>query len=273
MRTRLPESRSSSRLVQRLVAAASLGVASLVPAVAWAQTNAATAMDERWHFFVAPYLWASGLSGTVGVNGIVAVPVDLSFGDAMESLDFAFLGRFEGRKDRLGFGLDVAYLNLGVDVVGPVTGRFGLGADVRSLTGEGIFTYRVASDEAKGTFVDLLAGARYMKNRGGLSLERDGDAIAGTEQTLDWVDALAGVRARVGLGDRVALHGRADVAGFGSDFSWNVQGGLEVRLGARWKTGAGYRYLDVDYDKGDGLQRRIWQVTYQGPYAFVGYAW
>lgn len=259
--------------LRRFVTLAVLAAAASGPAAASAQTSAATVMDGRWHFFAAPYLWASGLSGTVGVNGIVAVPVDLSFGDAMENLDFALLGRFEGRKDRVGFGLDVAYLNLGVDVAGPLSGQLALGADVRSLTGEGIFTYRVASNEAKGTFVDLLAGARYMKNRGGLSLERDGDAIAGTEQTLDWVDALAGARVRVGLGDRLALHGRADVAGFGSDFSWNLQGGFEVRLGERWKTGAGYRYLDVDYDEGEGLERRIWQVSYQGPYAFVGYAW
>jgi hypothetical protein len=262
-----------SRVHGRLAAAAALAAGLALPQKALAQSSPATAMDGRWHFLVVPYLWASGLEGTVGVNGVVAVPVDLSFGDALESLDFAFLGRFEARQERVGFGLDVAYLNLGVDVTGPLTGGIGLGADVRSVTTEGILTYRVANDEAKGSFVDLLAGARYMRNRAGLSVERDGEAIAGTEQTLDWLDAMAGARVRLPLGAKIALHGRADVAGFGSDFSWNVQGGLEVMLGERWKTGAGYRYLDVDYDKGEGFARRIWQITYQGPYAFVGYAW
>jgi opacity protein-like surface antigen len=257
----------------RLLAAAALAALLTGPAAAAAQSNAAMAMDDRWHFFVAPYLWGSGLEGTVGVNDVLAVPVDLSFGDVIEDLDFALLGRFEGRKNRLGFGLDVSYMNLGVDVTGPVTGRLGLGADVRSLTVEGISTWRVVDDDAKGGFVDLLSGVRYMKNRAGLTLERDGVEVAGTERTLDWVDALAGARFRLALGPKAGLHGRADVAGFGSDFTWNLQGGLELRLGERWKTGAGYRYLDVDYDKGEGLGRRIWKMTYQGPYAFAGYSW
>lgn len=254
-------------------AVAALAAALLLPAAAAAQSGPATAMDERWHFFVAPYLWASGLKGTVGVNEVASVPVDLSFGDAMQNLDFAFLGRVEGRKNRIGFGTDIAYLNLGVDTTGPVAGKVGLGADVRSFTAEGVLSYRVFNDDAAGSFVDLLTGARYMKNRSGLTVERNGDAIAGTEQTLDWVDALAGARFRLGLGRKAGLHGRADIAGFGSDFSWNLQGGVELRLGERWKTGAGYRYLDVDYDKGEGAGRRIWKMSYQGPYAFVGFAW
>jgi hypothetical protein len=230
-------------------------------------------MDDRWHFFVAPYLWASGMEGSVGVKGVTTVPVDVSFGDVMENFDLGFLGRFEGRRNRTGFGIDVAYMNLGADVTGPVTGQLGLGADVRSLTAEGIFTYRVVGHDAQESFVDLIGGARYMKNRAGLARERDGEEIADTSQTLDWIDALAGARARLPVVGKVALHGRTDIAGLGSDFSWNLQGGVDVTFGTHWKTGAGYRYFDVDYDKGEGVERKIWQITYQGPYAFLGYAW
>jgi hypothetical protein len=31
--------------------------------------------------------------------------------------------------------------------------------------------------------------------------------------------------------------------------------------------------MDVDYDKGQGAARRIWKITYQGPYLFGGYTW
>jgi opacity protein-like surface antigen len=258
----------------RLLSLSLVLVASLSwPRPARAQSNPASAMDDRWHFLLAPYLWGSGMEGTVGVNDAVSVPIDLSFGDALENLDFAFLGRIEGRKNRIGFGIDTVYMNLGVDVTGPVNGQLGLGADVRSLTVEGVLSYRLASDEAAGRFVDVLAGARYMDNRAALTLERDGNPIAGREGSLDWVDGLVGVRVRLPLGRVAAIHARTDVAGLGSDFTWNLQGGLEFRLGERWKTGAGYRYLDVDYDKGTGPERRIWQVAYHGPYAFVAYAW
>src|SRR5262245_51908789 len=261
---------ASGRLV---VAAASFAASLTLAATAFAQTHPGTAIDDRWHFFAAPYLWGAGMNGTVGVNGVLAVPVDLSFGDTLENLDFALLGRFEGRRNRVGFGVDLSYMNLGVDVTGPVGGELGLGADVRSLTLEGVVTWRIVNDDARGSYADLLAGARYMKNRANLSVERDGDAIAGTERTVDWVDALAGARFRLALGETWGLHGRADIAAFGSDLSWNLQGGLEAVFGGHWRTGAGYRYLDVDYDKGDGLQRRIWKMTYQGPYVFAGYSW
>lgn len=105
------------------------------------------------------------------------------------------------------------------------------------------------------------------------SLSKGTASIAGSDKSLDWVDALAGARFRLPLGRRLGLHGRADIAGFGSDFTWNVLGGLEVALGERSKLGAGYRYMDADYDKGEGLDRRIWEMTYQGPYLFYGYAW
>jgi hypothetical protein len=252
-----------------------LGAALLLePAVALAQADPATAMDGRWHFRVAPYLWASGLEGTAGLNGIVSVPVDLSFGDALDKLDFAFLGFVEGRKDRFGFGLNIAYMNLGADVTGPVAGKVGLGADVRTVTLEALVTYRVVNDEARGGLLNVLAGVRYFGNRAELTVDRNGDAIAGTEKSLDWADALAGVRFRLPLGGgKASLDGRADIGGLGSDFTWNLQGGLDVKLGRTWTVDAGYRYMDVDYDKGQGLERRIWKIKYQGPYLAFSKAW
>jgi len=101
----------------------------------------------------------------------------------------------------------------------------------------------------------------------------DGTDLAGTKQTLDWVDGLAGARFRVPLGSRLGFDGRADIAGFGSKFSWNLQGGLDVALGQRWALGAGYRHLDVDYDKGDAGSRELYKVKYDGAYTFVSLAW
>jgi hypothetical protein len=255
-------------------AAAALAANLALPTAAPAQSHPSTAMDDRWHFFAAPYLWASGMEGRVGVSGVVEVPVDVSFGDTLENLDFGFLGRFEGRRNRIGFGADLIYMNLGADVTGPVSGQLGLGADVRSFTAEGILNCRVSNDDARGSYVDLLGGLRYVKNEARLTVERGGNAIAGTGRTLDWVDGVAGARFRLGLGRSLGIHGRADIAGFGSDLSWNVQGGVELSFGGgHWRTGAGYRYFEVDYDKGEGLDRRVWQIVYQGPYAFIGYGW
>jgi opacity protein-like surface antigen len=259
----------TSHLVVALAFASGL----LVPQAAVAQEKTATSMDGSWHFKVVPYVWGSGMKGTVGVGNAVSVPVDASFGDILENLDFGIFGQFAARKDRVGFGVDLTHMNLGADVTGSGPVGLGVDADLRSLSLEGTFSYRVANDAAKGRYVDLVAGARYMRNRAGLTLERNGEAVAGTEQTLDWVDALAGVRFYLPLSGKLALHGRADVAGFGSDFTWNALGGLDVALGQRWALGAGYRYMDVDYDKGEAIERRVWQIVYKGPYLFGAYSW
>ena len=36
--------------------------------------------------------------------------------------------------------------------------------------------------------------------------------------------------------------------GVGSDLAWQLLGVLGYRLGDTWEVGAGYRYVDTDYD-------------------------
>ena len=98
-------------------------------------------------------------------------------------------------------------------------------------------------------------------------------AREGTKRTFGWVDAPAGARFRVPLGQRVGLTGRGDLATFGSDLTWNARLPPRRGLGERWATGAEYRWMDVDYDKGDGLDRRIYNMRYSGPSFWLSYSW
>ena len=41
----------------------------------------------------------------------------------------------------------------------------------------------------------------------------------------------------------------------------------------RWLLGAGYRYMDIDYDEGETPERKLFKVAYDGPYVFVAYTW
>jgi hypothetical protein len=71
----------------------------------------------------------------------------------------------------------------------------------------------------------------------------------------------------------VALLGRGDIAGFGSKFTWNLEGDLAFLLSEHWSLGAGWRYFDIDYDKGEGRDRELFQVAFNGPRAWFSYAW
>jgi hypothetical protein len=261
----------------RLVATLAL-VAGAVPS--WAQSRArpTDAMDGAWHFTIAPYMWASGISGTASVANLPEVPVDMSFSDIFSELDLGALGYFEARRDRFGLATDVVYVNLGVPVEtsAPVIGKLNLKADVRSTIAEAFLFYRVATGGRSDNpaTLDVLAGTRYSDSRTRLTATTDaGIAHNGEFEDLDWWDALAGVKFTAPLGSRLALLGRADVAGFGSKLTWNLEGELAFRASYHWAFGAGWRHLDIDYEKGEGLDRKVFKIAYDGPMAWLAYSW
>jgi hypothetical protein len=245
---------------------------------AQAQGGPTSVMDGQWHFTLAPYMWFTGIKGDVSVKGLPAVPVDASFSDIWKDFDFGLAGRFQARKDRFGFALDFTYNNLGVPVAAsaPVLGPLGLEADVRQLFLEGLAFYRVASGGRvdKPALLDVLVGARYTGTSSQLKATGSaGNQYAGDKRDVQWVDALVGLRFRAPLGSRVALLGRGDVAGFGSKLTWNLEGDLALLVSEHWTLGAGWRHMDIDYDKGSGTDRKLFDLAYDGPRAWFAYAW
>jgi hypothetical protein len=255
----------------RVVGAAVMLFAGSLPVRA--QTSASGADDSKWHFALTPYVFGMSAKGTMSFKGIPEQPVEASFGDILSNLNFGFLGRTEGRKGNWGFTTDLLYMNLGARIpVGDVLGRFEPEVDGRQFAAEATAFRRVyRSNPAKGApgYVDVLAGARY--NR--VSAQLEGSSFDGTRQSLNWVDALAGVRFAAPLGSKVALAGRGDLGGFGSDLTWQLEGDLWLHLSPRWALGAGYRYIDTDYDKGSGRDRKVWKMVDKGPVVSAVYGW
>jgi len=245
----------------------------VVAATASARAQTAPARDDEWHFVIAPYMWFAGLEGTLSVGDIIEVPVDVPFSDVISNFDIGLLAHFEGRKNRAGFAFDTLYLKVTAPVAttAPILGRLDLSADVALLMIEGLGFYRLATGgrSENPSHVDVVAGARYFKTSARLKT----DSFETGKEKLDWVDALVGLRFRAPLGSRVALLGRGDIAGFGSKFTWNLEGDLAVLLSERWSLGAGWRHLDIEYDKGEGAARRVFDLAFDGPRAWFAFAW
>lgn len=81
-----------------------------------------------------------------------------------------------------------------------------------------------------------------------------------------WVDPFVGFRGRVDLNDRLYLTGRGDIGGFGvsSENAWNVYGALGIEVSDRTCVELGYRYYQVDYERG----ALNYDVATKGP--FIG---
>jgi len=252
-------------------AAVATSLASAPRAQAQAAPPPALAMDDEWHFVIAPYFWGSGISGSVSIGNFVTVPIDASFSDIIKDFDVGLLGHFEGRKGRWGFGTDFIYMNLGAPVKGNVAGALDANVDFRQLIVEGVGFYRAwhGGRSDNPAFVDVLAGARYNGTRARLQ-----SSIEDTDfKTINWVDALAGVRFHAPLGARFSLLGRGDIAGFGSSLTWTLEGDLAARLGERWLVGAGWKHMDIEFDKEESTRRKLVDIAYDGPRLWFAYSW
>ena len=241
-----------------------IGLAILIGLVTPASSADLVAPEQTepgWTFTLAPYLWATGLTGDVGVGGLPEVDVDVSFMDVLEHFDIGFMGAGEARYGRFGILTDLLYVKLSAH--DGVNTRF-VDADIdltqKELTALGALEYRVL--QAEGGSLDVLAGGRlwWLKTE----LDFDGaifDASGSASET--WVDPIVGLKGRINLGPEFYLAGWGMIGGFGvsSEFFWDAMGGLGYQVSDSFSLFAGYRGLGIDY-KNDGF---VFDVDMNGP--------
>jgi hypothetical protein len=208
---------------------------------------------DRWEVTVAPYVMGAAIEGDTVVMGQDA-PVDVSAKDVFENMDFGFMGMAAARKGDWAVTADAVLVDLGVESqlppadFQPTIGVFSLGG-ARRLT----------------DFADVTAGVRWNHLKAVVDLRAP--VPAHVEKTRNWVDPVVGVVLRTPRDRRV--HGTliADVGGFGvgSELSWQLFPTVGVQVSKRVSVEAGWRFLDVDYEKDDPADRFEYDVLYQGP--------
>jgi hypothetical protein len=122
--------------------------------------------------------------------------------------------------------------------------------------------YRLA--QGQRAFLDVIGGVRYWSVDSEMSLGAGVLPAAKRSNKEDWFDPLVGFKGLTPLWEsKFFISGALAIGGFGlgSDFVWDAN----LNLGYQWTQGfsttLGYRYLDVDYEKGDFL----YDVAQQGP--------
>ncbi|MEZ0266152.1 MAG: hypothetical protein ACAI43_15590 [Phycisphaerae bacterium] len=225
---------------------------------------------DRFELTLSFPLWLPTVDGDLTIRGR---ELDLSQ-DVGDSLD-VFTGHVnavlpihvEARRDRVGVLLDVMYFDLRANGTADRTDAEG---KLRAFIGElGLFYTVVAPQKPRGwgAFrLDVLGGVRVSV----LELGIESDSAAGDASTDRTVyDPYVGARLELGLTDWLSFNARADVGGFGidawptSDLCYNLEAGLEFRLGTCCALGVGYRLMSYEFDAdapGSSLD-----TTLQGP--------
>ena len=71
----------------------------------------AFAADDKWHFEIAPFLWATSLNADLTINGTPS-SVDMSFSDIWDALDFGAMLRLRASKGKWSFQFGAMYAKL-----------------------------------------------------------------------------------------------------------------------------------------------------------------
>lgn len=224
---------------------------------------APAALNGGWQFSLTPYMWAAGIGGDVGHGDRTLAHLHYDFSKVINTLNFAAMGMAEARYGRFSLSSDLIYMRITDHVAMP---RIGL---ERSRVGVGLLQWTplagyAVHDDGRSR-LELVAGARVwsVKTIIGAEFARFGDHEA--QRTKTWVDAVGGVRGQAFLTDNVFLSGWALAGGGGSDYMWDLMGGVGYRINSMFSATLGYRAQQVKFRQAGFL----FDVAVHGPIAGV----
>ena len=232
-------------LLSTLLVAASIGA----PTVVTAQDST----TDKWTYTLAPYLMGASMSGKTAIAN-QEVTIDASASDIFSHLQFGAMGVFVARKGNWGFGTDFIWMALGATSdtppanIDPNQGAFAF-YGLRRLSANADLTF--------GARWDVLQGKITFKGPAGIVLE----------QTKQWVDPIVGLNLRTAGQGRIHARLYSEIGGFGagSKITWQIFPTVGIDLGKMAAVDVGYRWLDVNYESGEGVTFFKYDVLTQGP--------
>ena len=214
---------------------------------------------DAWQFQLTPYLWIASISGRGGIGNVV-VDTDTSVTDTGVELNFGFMSVFEARKDKFVILADLEYSDLSTEKGNPGPLFSSTRASFKTFIFDPEVGYRILDNE-RGAFVDVLGGVRIWHVNGDLQFRAGILPALEVSRSRSWVDGIAGLRGKAALSERWFVTGKADLGGGGSNFTYQLFGGVGVNVGQRLALIGGYRDLNVNYNK-DGF---LFDMSLHGP--------
>ena len=211
--------------------------------------SGAAAQQGAWNYSASGYLFMAETDTAIDTPAFSG-EATLSFSDALDNLDFAFMGAFEAHNGQWGGAIDLMYLDLsfGDDTPGPLFSGVDTDLEMTIVTAVGF--YRVFED--RQTAVDLSAGLRWTEVDTTLDFRPGVAAGRSLSSSVDWVDPIIGGRVRHQLTENWGLTGLADWGGFASDSeTYQVLLTADYAINESWVIRGGYRYISFEYEDGD----------------------
>ena len=242
------------------------GLAPLATVLSLGLATSASAQEKSWEYTASIYLF--GAETVAGFdNGVRSGEGTLSFSDALENLDFAFMGSFAAHNGQWGGFVDFLYYDLTFNSpVAETNVSLRTKVEMQALTLAGL--YRV--HETATSEVDLLGGLRWFDVESSFEFSGGPGLLGPFDSAQDWVDPIVGVRANFDLADRWSATALADYGGFSSDSeTWQLLFTADYALSDNWSLRGGYRHIEFDHtDDGTNLKIRQSGPVFGASYRF-----
>lgn len=227
---------------------------------------------NEWRFEVTPYLWLSGMKGTVNLNNGLAKSADFSPNNVLSNLKTGGMIAAEAHNGNWGIAGDLISATLqnsgSVSMLTPAgAARIADKVTVQQTVLTGIVTYTVAN--TKNAYVDALLGARAIDITATLNGNLDGTSISKTVSSkTSTVDPIIGAKGRYRIADSswyVPAYADIGSGGGTTNLTWQVMAGVGKSFGSLIDASLTYRAMYYDMKSGGVLQK----TTMQGPQVAV----
>lgn len=203
----------------------------------------AKAQDPSWDTKATLYGWLPGMTTAVDTR-FGTIESSSSGSDALEDLDFVFMGAVSAQKGNWGLAGDLLYVSLSDTKDTPLE-LFGDGTVAVTATALSSYVlYRLTTDPTLN--FDIGGGFRAFDLTVDVAL-RPGKAEGRTVGVSDaWIDPVIAARLEIPISQTWFLTGFADFGGTGGgDQTWQVFGSAGYAFSESWSAQAGYRYMDI----------------------------
>lgn len=230
-----------------------------------------TKVKSKWNWTVQPYVMFPVMDGDIGLGNLPDAAIHASASDIFSHFKFGAMLYAEAANDRWAISSDIIYMDLGEKI----EGKHGI------LSGEAgmkQFVWELAGLRRVNTWLEGGIGFRIVNLQSDLTMQVDASVPGGAgprsgSLSETWVDPVIIGRIKFPSKTKWSFQLRGDLGGFGigSDFTWQGQADVGYRFSKLFKLSLGYRFIGIDYEKGDGSERFKYDVDTYGPVLRFGF--
>lgn len=212
--------------------------------------SAQEASPPQWQFYLTPYLWIAGVSGTIKTPNpnVPGQQVDAGFGDVLSHLDaIPIMAAAEVRYGPFGLLTDIMAISVKSDI--ETNNRLFTGGSARltQIVGTALGMYRVV--DADRQWLDLGVGVRAFGMATTFSLNAGRLPGFSISPGASWADPIVAARYHLSFSSRWGLTAYGDIGGGpDSELTWQLLGTIDYQMTNSTVMQIGFRHLQFEYE-------------------------